>query len=439
MLMAAGFAIEVAYSVETNYAIPALLDTGLEEKYASIMWVFGPLLGIIFQGYLGSASDNCKCSWGKRRPFIFALGVCLAISMALFAYRRVLFGGNHEEGGVTLFVFTAVSFVAMDFSMDQFESPVRMYLLDSVTIETSNRANDIYLAMLALGSLFGSMISAIDWDSTQHSAMHVEYQVQVVFTITLILFIVGVTITMFSVKEGSFRQQSLTLDSVPHTVRPRSPSHITWPREDLKLQPDTFLKMNGMSCGVESNVIKNHNQSQKCSFLRDIYNSFLGTKEFISCLSNSMKLLWLTVFLDWCVFLSKNIFFTDFVGKVVYGGSPSPHEVTLNSLYEEGVRVACWCVTIEDVVIIVYSLLLSERISGLIGHGPLLIGGHIMHFFAMGMTMMAPSVYSVMVMSVSSAIFVANLLTIPYTLIPYYKVRLLMLGVTPPERLPKQW
>jgi len=58
MLATGALAIEVAFTVETGYAIPTLLKGGLHEGYTSIMWAFSPVLGILFQGYLGSASDR---------------------------------------------------------------------------------------------------------------------------------------------------------------------------------------------------------------------------------------------------------------------------------------------------------------------------------------------------------------------------------------------
>ena len=84
MLSATAFAIDFALSVEAAYSLPAILKTGLDEKYAPVLWAIGPLLGILFQGCLGSASDRCKCSWGRRRPFILGLAIVVCICAGLF-------------------------------------------------------------------------------------------------------------------------------------------------------------------------------------------------------------------------------------------------------------------------------------------------------------------------------------------------------------------
>ena len=92
MLTATAFAIDFAYSVVAAYGVPAILRTGLDEKYAPALWAIGPVLGIFFPGCLGSASDRCKCSWGRRRPFILGLAIVVCICAGLFPYGELLSG-----------------------------------------------------------------------------------------------------------------------------------------------------------------------------------------------------------------------------------------------------------------------------------------------------------------------------------------------------------
>ena len=63
---------ELLYAVEGAYFVPA---KGLSPIYGSMLLCVSPLLGILFQSYLGSASDQCKCCWGKRRPFILVTAI----------------------------------------------------------------------------------------------------------------------------------------------------------------------------------------------------------------------------------------------------------------------------------------------------------------------------------------------------------------------------
>ena len=227
MLSSTVFALESAYTVEVSYAFPALLKTGMSDRYASLMWAFSPLLGILFQGYLGSASDRSRCRWGKRRPFIIGLAVCVCVCLALFPYgEEVADSVLHlsSSGGKQMFVFiyTVVAFGFMDFSLDMVEPPVRMYLLDSVSVDQSDRANFIYSIMIAMGVGFGALIGAINWstlsvdptlaalgeDDSLVKVDNFDFQVRVVFGVNLVLFAVCVVLTACSFSEKNPQRTS---------------------------------------------------------------------------------------------------------------------------------------------------------------------------------------------------------------------------------------
>ena len=221
MLSSTVFALESAYTVEVSYAFPALLKTGMSDRYASLMWAFSPMLGILFQGYLGSASDRSRCRWGKRRPFIVGLAVCVCVCLALFPYGEevadsVLHLPSNSPGRpMFVFIYTVLAFGFMDFSLDMVEPPVRMYLLDSVSVDQSDRANFIYSVMIAMGVGFGALIGAINWstlsvdpalaalgeDDSLVKVDNFDFQVRVVFGINLVLFAVCVVLTVFSFSE----------------------------------------------------------------------------------------------------------------------------------------------------------------------------------------------------------------------------------------------
>ena len=218
MLASTVFALESAYTVEVSYAFPVLLRTGMSDRYASMMWAFSPLLGILFQGYLGSASDRSRCRWGKRRPFIVGLAVCVCVCLALFPYgENVADSILHlsESKQLFIFLYTLVAFGVMDFSLDQVEPPVRMYLLDSVSVDQSDRANFIYSIMIAMGVGFGALIGAVNWatlsmdpslaalgeDESLVMVDNFDFQVRVVFGINLVVFAVSVVLTVCSFSE----------------------------------------------------------------------------------------------------------------------------------------------------------------------------------------------------------------------------------------------
>ena len=224
MLCAGAFAVEAAYSLEEGYALPAMLATGLPETVASAMWAVGPLLGFFFQGYLGSASDRCTLSWGKRRPFIASLAACACLAMFLFPHGSFLSASvlklGEKSSPVFVMAFTAAAFVVMDFSLDALRSPLRAYLADSVPAERSERANYTFTAFMCMGAIAGALIAGVPWSylagkphnraSGQEAAATAEEgdnsqqisgQLEMVYGVTAALFVACMIFCLSSVPE----------------------------------------------------------------------------------------------------------------------------------------------------------------------------------------------------------------------------------------------
>lgn len=78
------FGREFCYAVEAAFVTPVLLSVGLPRSLYSLVWLISPILGFVLQPVVGSASDHCTSSWGKRRPYILALGIMMLVGMALY-------------------------------------------------------------------------------------------------------------------------------------------------------------------------------------------------------------------------------------------------------------------------------------------------------------------------------------------------------------------
>ena len=62
---------------------PYLLQLGLTKSKTSLVWIAGPLSGLIMQPVVGVLADSSKSKWGRRRPFMIGgsliVGACLVI------------------------------------------------------------------------------------------------------------------------------------------------------------------------------------------------------------------------------------------------------------------------------------------------------------------------------------------------------------------------
>uniref|UniRef100_A0A803W122 Solute carrier family 45 member 4 n=1 Tax=Ficedula albicollis TaxID=59894 RepID=A0A803W122_FICAL len=153
------FGREFCYAMETALVTPVLLQIGLPEQYYSLTWFLSPILGLIFTPLIGSASDRCTLSWGRRRPFILAL--CIG----------VLFG-------------------------------VALFLNGSV---------------IGLGGAIGYMLGGLDWTQTFLGSIF-KSQEQVLFFFAAIIFSVSVALHLFSIEEEQYNPQQDRIDDEGDTL-----------------------------------------------------------------------------------------------------------------------------------------------------------------------------------------------------------------------------
>lgn len=74
--------LQFAWGTEMTYATPYLLSLGLSKSKLSLVWVAGPLSGLIMQPVIGILADKSTSRWGRRRPFMvwgMALVSCLLL------------------------------------------------------------------------------------------------------------------------------------------------------------------------------------------------------------------------------------------------------------------------------------------------------------------------------------------------------------------------
>ncbi|CAG8745485.1 16348_t:CDS:2, partial [Acaulospora colombiana] len=69
-----------------DYGTPYLRNLGLSSELIALVWLAGPLSGLLIQPLVGAISDKSKFKMGRRRPYIIIGGILVCLSMAGIAY-----------------------------------------------------------------------------------------------------------------------------------------------------------------------------------------------------------------------------------------------------------------------------------------------------------------------------------------------------------------
>lgn len=160
---------QVAWTVELGYGTPFLLDLGLSEQLTSLVWLAGPISGLIAQPVIGAISDASTSKY-RRRYWIVTSTFALVISTLTIAYCReiasffvdVLGGGAgswdpkySKTVQNTAIGFAIVSFYLLDFALNALQASLRNLLLDVTPPEQLNAANAWHSRMLNAGNIIG--------------------------------------------------------------------------------------------------------------------------------------------------------------------------------------------------------------------------------------------------------------------------------------------
>ncbi|ORY65806.1 sucrose transporter [Pseudomassariella vexata] len=131
---------------------PYLLSLGLTKSKTSLVWIAGPLSGLLVQPIVGATADGSTSRWG-RRPFIVVGAVMVAICLLILGFTREIVGlfiPDETAAKTPTIVVAIISIYAVDFSINAVMSAARSLVVDTLPI---SRQQD--------GAAWGGRMSAI--------------------------------------------------------------------------------------------------------------------------------------------------------------------------------------------------------------------------------------------------------------------------------------
>lgn len=147
--------LQVAWTVEFSAGSSFLLSLGLTKQLLALVWFAGPLMGICVQPCVGALSDDCRLSWGRRRPYLLGGMAVTVLSMMGLAWVRELAGGGARGAAV-------VGVYALNFGLNVVEAASRAFITDCAPRHQQEAANGMASRGIAVGSLVGFLAGCLN-------------------------------------------------------------------------------------------------------------------------------------------------------------------------------------------------------------------------------------------------------------------------------------
>ncbi|KAL1880611.1 hypothetical protein Daus18300_001222 [Diaporthe australafricana] len=156
--------LQIAWSVELSNGSPYLMSLGLSKSLMALVWIAGPLSGTLVQPYVGMLSDNCRVSWGKRKPFMLGGAAATMVSLMFLSWTKDivggvlgLFGADPASQGVkvTTIVVAVIWVYILDFAINTVQAAIRAFIVDCCPAHQQEAANSMASRLTGVGNIIG--------------------------------------------------------------------------------------------------------------------------------------------------------------------------------------------------------------------------------------------------------------------------------------------
>ncbi|WVZ14929.1 hypothetical protein V8G54_012495 [Vigna mungo] len=305
--------IQFGWALQLSLLTPYVQTLGVPHAWASFIWLCGPISGLVVQPIVGYCSDHCKSSFGRRRPFILAGALFVAIAIILIGFAADI---GHLAGdditqktrprAVAIFV---IGFWILDVANNMLQGPCRAFLGDLAAGDQkkTRTANSFYSFFMAVGNVLGYAAGSYDdlhkiFPFTETEACNVFCaNLKSCFFFSIVLLLVLCIIVLSCVNDPQFIPAS----------------------EETK---DDEAENTHLSC-----------------FCGELCVAFKGLKK-------PMWMLMLVTAVTWIAWFPYVLFDTDWMGREVYGGDVG------QKAYDNGVHAGSLGLMLNSVVLAVASL-----------------------------------------------------------------------------------
>ena len=227
------FGLQFAWQMRIILSGPLTESLGASPLLYGLIWLAGPVTGIVVQPIIGALSDNTFTKFGRRVPYLFFGALFGALGLILLPkseFLSGLFGANHPTW---LALFIAAIFIwVIDACVNAAQGPYRALVPDNIQKSQHAIANSYLSFAIGLGSVVAAGTAPfLKW------AFNYQMSVDAQFTMAGIAFILGMLWTCFTFRENVPSKEAM-IEKKLEAKKSASKSFIENVKEFLNTSPE---------------------------------------------------------------------------------------------------------------------------------------------------------------------------------------------------------
>ena len=199
------FGLQFAWQMRIILSGPLTESLGASPLLYGLIWLAGPVTGIVVQPIIGALSDNTFTKFGRRMPYLFFGALFGALGLILLPkseFLSNLFGANHPAW---LALFIAAIFIwIIDACVNAAQGPYRALIPDNIEKCQHAIANSYLSFAIGLGSVVAAGTAPfLKW------AFNYQMSVNAQFTMAGVAFILGMLWTCVTFRENVISKEEM--------------------------------------------------------------------------------------------------------------------------------------------------------------------------------------------------------------------------------------
>lgn len=195
------FGLQFAWQMRIILSGPVTEGLGASPFIFGLIWLAGPVTGMLVQPIIGALSDNTHTVFGRRRPYLMIGAILAAIALWAFPNSEAIaqFFANKLHFSLPAFgglLVAAIMIWIIDACVNAAQGPYRALIPDNIVPEQHSIANSYLSFAIGLGSVIAAGTAPfLNW------AFGYQMSVEAQFIMAALAFSLGMTWTCVTFAE----------------------------------------------------------------------------------------------------------------------------------------------------------------------------------------------------------------------------------------------